>query len=74
MNNPQKKYQKEYWERENLRKRRTPWHPCVKEYVVPKIKEIQKTIPINKETNLLDVGCGNGFLAIILKKYAKLLE
>lgn len=53
--------QKNYWERENLTKRRLPEHPCIREYVLPKINEIKKIIQINKENTLLDVGCGNGF-------------
>lgn len=53
--------QKEFWEREDLKKRRDPQHPVIKAYSVSKIEEIQKYVPINKETKLLDVGCGNGF-------------
>ena len=56
-------FQKEYWERKTLEKRRSPTHPVVKEYVIPKIEEIRKIVPINKETKLLDVGAGNGFFS-----------
>ena len=53
--------QKQFWERENLKKRREPQHPVIKEYAVSKIDEIRKFISIEKGTKLLDVGCGNGF-------------
>ncbi len=53
--------QKQFWERDTLKKRRSPEHPVIKEYVVSKIDEIGKYIPIEKNTRLLDVGCGNGF-------------
>jgi ubiquinone/menaquinone biosynthesis C-methylase UbiE len=56
-------FQREYWESENLNKRRAPWHICVREFVLPKIREIQKIIFIDKNTKLLDVGCGNGFFS-----------
>ncbi len=55
--------QKKFWERDSLKGRRIPTHPVIKEYVVPKIEEIKKYIPIEKNTRLLDVGCGNGFFA-----------
>lgn len=55
--------QKKYWTRDNLKKRRHPSHPCVKDYVLPKIREIRKRISINSNTRLLDVGCGNGFFS-----------
>uniref|UniRef100_A0A6H1ZER6 Putative methyltransferase n=1 Tax=viral metagenome TaxID=1070528 RepID=A0A6H1ZER6_9ZZZZ len=63
--------QKNYWERENLIKRRLPEHPCIREYVVPKIKEIQKIIQINKENTFLDVGCGNGFFGYYFEKICR---
>ena len=53
--------QKQFWERENLKKRRMPKHPVVREYVTSKIKMIQKSVPLANDTTLLDVGCGNGF-------------
>ncbi len=64
-------FQKKYWERKDLDIRRPPWHPCVKEYVVPKIQEIKKIIPLNKEVELLDVGCGNGFFGYYFDKICK---
>jgi SAM-dependent methyltransferase len=56
-------FQKKYWERKSLIKRRPPQHPVIENFVLPKIKEIRKIIPIKKETTLLDVGCGNGFFS-----------
>jgi len=53
--------QKDYWEREELSTRRLPQHPVVKEYALSKIREITQHVKLNKDTRLLDVGCGNGF-------------
>lgn len=54
-------YQKHYWERNELSRRRSPEHPVIEAYVIPKINEIKRYVNINKKTRLLDVGCGNGF-------------
>ncbi|MFA6227929.1 MAG: class I SAM-dependent methyltransferase [Patescibacteria group bacterium] len=54
-------FQNKYWERRVLNKRRQPFNEVVRCYVFPKICQILKVIPINKNTQLLDVGCGNGF-------------
>ncbi|MHC4259290.1 MAG: class I SAM-dependent methyltransferase [Planctomycetota bacterium] len=59
---------KQYWEREGLDERRHPSHIVIKEYVIPKINEIKKIIPIEKHTKLLDVGCGNGFFSYYFEK------
>lgn len=56
-------FQKEYWERKALDDRRAPDHPVVKQYVLPKIELIQKQVRLEKNTRLLDVGCGNGFFS-----------
>ena len=56
-------FQKEYWERKSLEDRRPPDHPVVRQYVVPKIDQIRKVIPLERKTRLLDVGCGNGFFS-----------
>jgi len=61
-------YQKKYWERKSLLLRRDHSHPVVKEFVLPKINEIRKIIPIKMETTLLDVGCGNGFFSYYFDK------
>lgn len=56
-------FQKDYWERKALDDRRSPDHPVVRQYVSPKIELIRKYIPLEKNTKLLDVGCGNGFFS-----------
>ena len=61
-------FQKDYWEREKLNERRNPSHIIIKEYVEPKINEIKKSITIDKNTKLLDVGCGNGFFSYYFEK------
>ncbi len=43
-------------------------HPAVREYVLPKIEEIKKIIPLRRETKLLDVGSGNGFFGFHFDK------
>lgn len=60
--------QKQYWGREELKKRRHPEHPVIAEYVIPKIALIQQYIELNKATKLLDVGCGNGFFTYYFDK------
>src|SRR5689334_17125208 len=56
-------FQKDYWERKSLEDRRPPQHPVIRQYVIPKIKLIQRQIPLTKNLRLLDVGCGNGFFS-----------
>ncbi len=56
-------FQKDYWERKSLDDRRPPDHPVVRQYVVPKIDFIRRTIPLDPQIRLLDVGCGNGFFS-----------
>lgn len=41
-------------------KYRLPQHPVLSAYVRPKIDYISKTVQLDGETSLLDVGCGNG--------------
>ena len=35
----------------------------VRQYALSKIRQIRRYIPLEKETRLLDVGCGNGFFS-----------
>jgi SAM-dependent methyltransferase len=56
-------FQKSYWERKALEQRRPPDHLVVRHYASSKIAQIQKSVPIEKNTRLLDVGCGNGFFS-----------
>lgn len=41
-------------------KYRLPQHPVIEAYVKPKLDYASKTIALNQENSLLDVGCGNG--------------
>ncbi len=68
MNKTTKIHQKEYWERKELAKRRSPKHPVIAAYILPKINVIRRHININKQTRLLDVGCGNGFFTFYFDK------
>ena len=56
-------FQKDYWERKELEDRRAPDHPVVRQYVLPKIMRIRRTLSLRPGTRLLDVGCGNGFFS-----------
>lgn len=61
-------FQKEYWERKALEGRRAPSHPVVKQYVDPKIRLFRRVIPLEANTRVLEVGCGNGFFSEPLEK------
>ncbi|HHT9125901.1 MAG TPA: class I SAM-dependent methyltransferase [Candidatus Brocadiia bacterium] len=61
-------YQKDYWEREALAKRRHPEHPVVAAYVASKINELRHYVSFTQQTRLLDVGCGNGFFTFYFDK------
>jgi len=61
-------YQKGYWERENLAGRRSHEHPVIVSYVLPKINVLKNYVNLNKQTRLLDVGCGNGFFTFYFDK------
>lgn len=61
-------FQKDYWERSDLARRRSPAHPVVAEYAKPKIAAILRHVPIDQNTTLLDVGCGNGYFSYHLSK------
>lgn len=61
-------YQRKYWERKELEKRRHPSHEVIREFVTPKIKEIREVVAIDKKTKLLDVGGGNGFFSYYFDK------
>lgn len=60
--------QKDYWERKELAKRRSPEHPVIAEYVLPKINLIMHYVILKRQTRLLDVGCGNGFFSFYFDK------
>lgn len=61
-------YQKVYWERKELIKRRPPEHPVIAAYVLPKIKELSCYVNLTQQTRLLDIGCGNGFFTFYFDK------
>ena len=61
-------YQRRFWERKGLEKRRNPQHPVIAQYAVPKINLIKKHIHIDKSVSVLDVGCGNGFFSFYFEK------
>lgn len=60
--------QKDFWESEKQIKRRRPFHPVIRAFVLPKIKFIQENISLTKDTSLLDVGCGNGFFTYYFRQ------
>lgn len=64
-------FQKDYWERKSLAKRREPTHPVIRAYVMPKIKKIKEVIPITSTTTILDVGGGNGFFSYYFDRLCK---
>ncbi|MDP8215693.1 MAG: class I SAM-dependent methyltransferase [Candidatus Euphemobacter frigidus] len=68
MNKEFKKNQKDYWEREDLTRRRSPEHPVIAAYVLPKINVIRRYVNLTEQTRLLDVGCGNGFFTFYFDK------
>ena len=57
-------FQKDYWERKALEKRRSPDHPVVRHYALSKIAQIRRYVELEKKTRLLDVGCGNGSFSL----------
>lgn len=63
-----KKFQKKYWERDELNKRRKPNHPIIKLFAESKIQEIIKYIDFDIQQKLLDVGAGNGFFSYYFDK------
>jgi SAM-dependent methyltransferase len=60
-------HQIEYWESE--RKRRSPEHPVVDAFVMPKINYIRDYVDLSG-MSILDVGCGNGFFTYYFSKLA----
>jgi ubiquinone/menaquinone biosynthesis C-methylase UbiE len=64
-------YQKEYWERETVKNRRSAVHPVVEAYVSSKMHAINQYITFSKEAKVLDVGCGNGHFLYFFDGHAK---
>jgi len=67
--------QKQYWESEKILRRRTPQHPVIEAFAMPKVQRIveltspQNPAEHNKNRTLLDVGCGNGYISYYLDQY-----
>ena len=67
--------QKAFWEDSKILKRRSPRHPVIEAFAMPKIQKICSTIhqPYrkhdNKKKTLLDVGCGNGYFSYYLNLF-----
>lgn len=57
-------YQKKFWSDQKRDERRSPHHPVIVAYTVPKIQFIQNHITIEKNDTLLDAGCGNGYFTV----------
>ena len=57
-------FQKDYWERKAIENRRSPDHPVVRHYALSKIEQVRRFVDIQKDSRLLDVGCGNGFFSL----------
>jgi SAM-dependent methyltransferase len=66
-------FQREYWERKSLEERRSPDHPVVRDYAVPKIDWVRRFVTLGAQTRLLDVGCGNGFFSYYFDKICRVV-
>lgn len=70
-----KDIQKDFWENEQVLKRRPPAHPVIEAFASPKVKKIvdivKKSVGKNytKGMSLLDTGAGNGHFSFYLNKY-----
>jgi ubiquinone/menaquinone biosynthesis C-methylase UbiE len=66
--------QRQFWEGKKVLKRRSPSHPVIKAFALPKVKQILDVIKKEKEFNnltLMDIGCGNGYFSFYLDRYFK---
>lgn len=66
------KKQKKFWESSGVKKRRSPGHPVIRSFAEPKINFIVSELARMNEKpasmDIIDVGCGNGFLSYYLEK------
>lgn len=68
-------FQKQYWENKKVLKRRHPSHPAVQAFAGPKVdlivEHIGNHMPVdhNRNTTLLDVGSGNGYVSYYLDRH-----
>jgi SAM-dependent methyltransferase len=67
-----KKLQKTFWEGDDLNKRRKPSHPVIRAFVEPKITEIKKYTEVEENSDVLELGAGNGFFSFYLENICKL--
>ena len=67
-----KKLQKTFWEGDDLNKRRKPSHPVIRAFVEPKITEIKKYIEVKENSDVLELGAGNGFFSFYLENMCNL--
>lgn len=67
--------QKDFWENEQVLKRRFPAHPVIEAFALPKVNKIVDVIKqssgkiYTKDMSLLDAGAGNGYFSFYLNKY-----
>jgi ubiquinone/menaquinone biosynthesis C-methylase UbiE len=64
-------FQENYWERKAIKSRRSPDHPVVRQYADSKIRLIRECVPLDHQTRLLDVGCGNGYFTLPFSRICK---
>ncbi|HVZ79406.1 MAG TPA: class I SAM-dependent methyltransferase [bacterium] len=63
-------FQKDYWEREDLKDRRSPDHPVVRHYALSKLEPLRKDLSLGPGSRILDLGCGNGYFSVRLNEMA----
>jgi ubiquinone/menaquinone biosynthesis C-methylase UbiE len=63
-------FQKEYWEREDLKDRRSSEHPVVRHYALSKLKPLKGDLGLEPGSRILDLGCGNGYFSARLNEMA----
>lgn len=67
-----KEFQEDYWNSiDKYRPYRRYDNPVIQYFVKPKIEFIKKHICLDKNTNILDVGCGFGIFTHYLEKLAR---
>jgi SAM-dependent methyltransferase len=59
--------QSRWWSRNELKSRRSPDHPAVKEYVQSRLNMVWTILPKADIISVLDTGCGNGYFTHALE-------
>ncbi len=64
--------QREYWDSRS--KRRSPSHPAVQAFALPKIELLRQRLTLLTEDkpSLLEIGAGNGYFSVVLDEYFSL--